>query len=126
MIERNRPFRDAAFALAVKEAYDKTCAVTGNGGGRAEVQAAHIKPVASNGPDSVRNGVALCGTAHWMFDRGLVSIDDDFTVLVAKDKVPDPVRRLINPDGRLLVPHRADLQPHRQFLRLHRQSIFKG
>ena len=43
-----RPFRDAAFAIAVKSAYDDTCAMTGlriiNGGGRAEVQAAHIRP----------------------------------------------------------------------------------
>jgi putative restriction endonuclease len=71
----SRPFRDAAFATAVKNVYDNTCAITGlriiNGGGRAKVQAAHIRPVAASGPDSVRNGLALCGTVHWMFDRGL-------------------------------------------------------
>ena len=43
-----------------------------NGGGRAEAQAAHIQPVAENGPDSLRNGVALSSTFHWMFDRGLI------------------------------------------------------
>ncbi len=125
-----RPFRDAAFASAVKGAYDNTCAITGlkiiNGGGRAEVQAAHIRPVASSGPDSVRNGLALCGTVHWMFDRGLLSIDDDYAILVANDRVPPPVRRLINPDGRLVLPGRPDLRPHRQFLRYHRENVFKG
>jgi putative restriction endonuclease len=35
-----------------------------NGSGRAEVQAAHIRPVADNGPDSVRNGLALSSTIH--------------------------------------------------------------
>lgn len=69
-----RPFRDRAFASAIKTAYHDTCAVTGikliNGGGRSEVQAAHIRPVADGGPDSVRNGLALSGTIHWMFDRG--------------------------------------------------------
>src|SRR5437016_4011429 len=73
--------RDAAFSIAVKAAYQETCAITGfkiiNSGGRAEVQAAHIRPVADRGPDSLRNGIALCGTMHWMFDRGLISIDDD-------------------------------------------------
>jgi putative restriction endonuclease len=63
-----RPFRDAAFAAAVKSAYANTCAMTRlkliNGGGRAEVQAAHIRPVASSGTDSVRNGLALSGTVH--------------------------------------------------------------
>lgn len=72
-----RPFRDAAFSIAIKSAYDNTCAITGlkiiNGGGRSEVQAAHIRPVEKLGPDFVRNGIALSGTVHWMFDRGLLS-----------------------------------------------------
>ncbi|HET8995683.1 MAG TPA: HNH endonuclease, partial [Acetobacteraceae bacterium] len=126
----SRPFRDAAFSAAVRSAYENTCAMTGlkiiNGGGRAEVQAAHIRPVAESGPDSVRNGLALSGTIHWMFDRGLLSLDDDLTILVAKGRVPDTVDRLINPDRRLRAPPRPELRPHRQFLRFHRDSIFKG
>ena len=58
-------------------AYDARCAITGlkliNGGGRAEVAAAHIRPVEANGPDIISNGIALSATAHWMFDRGLIS-----------------------------------------------------
>jgi putative restriction endonuclease len=50
----NRKIRDANFRLVVCEAYDNRCAVTGlrmiNGGGRAEVHAAHIQPVAGGGP----------------------------------------------------------------------------
>jgi putative restriction endonuclease len=125
-----RPFRDAAFAAAVKAAYADTCAMTGlkivNGGGRTEVQAAHIRPVAHRGPDSVRNGLALSGTIHWIFDRGLVSVDEDHRLLVAKDRLPDTVGRLLKPDMRLCVPGRLDLQPHPQFLRYHREQIFKG
>lgn len=132
LVERisQRPFRDAAFATAVKAAYEDTCAVTGlkiiNGGGRSEVQAAHIRPVADLGPDSVRNGIALCGTVHWMFDRGLLSLDDDYTILVARDRVPDTVQRLINSEGKLCLPPRPDLRPHPQFLRYHRETVFKG
>ena len=77
----NRPFREAAFSASIKSAYNDTCAFTGlkiiNGGGRSEVQAAHIRPVTSSGPDSLRNGIALCGTVHWMFDRGLISVADN-------------------------------------------------
>jgi putative restriction endonuclease len=132
VVERvvSRPFRDAAFVVVVKEAYGNTCAVTGlkiiNGGGHAEVQAAHIRPVAHLGPDSIRNGIALSGTAHWLFDRGLISIDDDHRILVARDRVPDPVMRFLREDGRALVPKRADQKPHSEFLRYHRQNIFKG
>lgn len=125
-----RPFRDAAFAVTVKEAYANTCAITGlriiNGGGRAEVQAAHIQPVAENGPDSIRNGLALSGTVHWMFDRGLISVDDDFSILVAKSRLPDTALRLLSEDRRLILPSRADLRPHRHYLGYHREKIFKG
>lgn len=125
-----RPFRDAAFAAAVKTAYQQTCAVTGikiiNGGGRAEVQAAHIQPVASDGPDSIRNGLALSGTIHWMFDRGLVSVGDDYSFLVARNRVPDTVIRLINPNGKLIEPTRPEFRPHPRFLDFHRREVFKG
>ena len=126
----NRPFRDAAFSRQVKQAYDDTCAITGvkliNGGGRSEVQAAHIRPVQHQGPDSVRNGIALSGTVHWMFDRGLVSVDDDHTILVAEDCIPDPVLTMFNPDRRLRLPSPSWLAPHRQFMRFHRETVFKG
>src|SRR3546814_3700556 len=59
----NRPFRDRAFRRAVLRAYDARCAITGwkliNGGGRAEAEAAHIRPVEKGGPDSISNGLAL-------------------------------------------------------------------
>ena len=125
-----RPFRDVAFAVLVKGAYQDTCAMTGlkiiNGGGRAEVQAAHIQPVSQNGPDSIRNGVALSGTVHWMFDRGLVSIDDDYSILVARDRLTDTVLQLFNENRRLILPQRTDVRPHRHYLKYHRENVFKG
>lgn len=125
-----RPFREAAFALSVKSAYGNTCAMTGlqiiNGGGRSEVQAAHIRPVAAGGSDSIRNGLALSGTVHWMFDRGLVSVDDDYTILIAKDRLPDTVVRLFREERKLAVPMRAEVRPHPVHLRFHREHVFKG
>ncbi|MFZ0931448.1 MAG: HNH endonuclease [Syntrophobacteraceae bacterium] len=61
----SRLFRDRAFARKIASAYDFTCAMTGlkliNGGGRPEIEAAHIRPVGAehHGPDSTRNGLAL-------------------------------------------------------------------
>lgn len=125
-----RPFRDRAFSAAIKTAYNDTCAVTGikliDGGGRSEVQAAHVRPVADGGPDSVRNGIALSGTVHWMFDRGLISVDDNYSLLIARGSVPDTIMRLVNPEHRLLLPSRHDEHPHQQFLQYHRANVFKG
>jgi HNH endonuclease len=96
-----------------------------NGGGRPEVQAAHIRPVASDGPDSIRNGLALSGTLHWMSDRGLVSIDDDYRIVRASN-LPADVGRLIRPEGYLLPPSDEALRPHPSFLRFHRENVFRG
>ncbi len=126
----NRPFRDAIFSKQVKIAYSNTCAVTGlkiiNGGGRAEVEAAHIRPVSDDGRDSVRNGIALCKTVHWMFDRGLISIDDDYTLLVKKGSIPESMLAMFRPDRRLRVPLSMTDAPHPEYLQYHRDTIFKG
>ncbi len=125
-----RPFRDRAFTRQVQRAYDRRCAVTGlkllNGGGRPEVQAAHIKPVADNGPDSIRNGLALSGTIHWLFDRGLIGFDNDFRILTVRDAIPDEIGSLINKTGRLLVPANQEERPSLNYLRFHRETIYKG
>jgi putative restriction endonuclease len=126
----SRPFRERSFMHNVRAAYSNRCAITGlrliNGGGRPEVQAAHIQPVASKGPDSVRNGLALSGTVHWMFDRGLISIGDDFKILVAKGHVPDNAVRLLNKNGIINLPTDPILHPNAHFLKFHRDRVFKG
>jgi putative restriction endonuclease len=86
-----------------------------NGLGRAEVEAVHIKPAERDGPDSPRNGLALSPTVHWMFDRGLISTEDNHHILIAKGKLPDDALRLINPERRLLVPDDLRYRPHPQF-----------
>jgi len=126
----SRPVRDRVFRRIVLEAYDCRCAVTGlkfiNGGGRAEVEAAHIKPVEHNGPDDPRNGIALSGTAHWMFDRGLISLSDELDVLFSRQvNDPDSVRRLVNSSGRAHEPANPALRPHPLYLAWHREHCFK-
>jgi putative restriction endonuclease len=127
----SRAFRDACFARQVKRAYRGVCAMSGlalrNGGGRPEVEAAHIVPVEASGPDTVRNGLALSGTIHWMFDKGLLSVDDDHRVLVARDSIADEVAdRLLLPGRRLILPADLRERPHPACLDWHRRSRFKG
>jgi putative restriction endonuclease len=127
----SRPVRDRAFRKTVLDAYDSRCALTGlkliNGGGRAEVEAAHIRSVAAHGPDSVANGLALSGTVHWMFDRGLVSLEDDLRILVSRHvNDRDSVSALLNASGYAIGPERPGDRPHSLFLGWHRQHCFKG
>lgn len=125
-----RAVRDRAFRQHVLTAYDSRCALTGlkfiNGGGRAEVEAAHIKSVESDGPDTVRNGLALSGTIHWMFDRGLISLSDDRDILVSRHvNNPGEVWQLVNADKRARLPTPPHLAPHPRYLSWHREHCFK-
>ncbi|MBT9386664.1 HNH endonuclease [Pseudooceanicola sp. CBS1P-1] len=129
LILSERKYRDPAFQKMVKRAYGGRCAISGlslrNGGGRPEVQAAHIRPVSADGPDTVRNGIALSGTLHWMFDRGLISVAEDLSILISHNKVPpETVRRLIDPGQKLILPKEPRHHPHPDYLRYHREEIF--
>ncbi|TCD15310.1 HNH endonuclease [Oricola cellulosilytica] len=126
----SRALRDRAFRRLVLRAYGERCAFTGlkliNGGGRAEVNAAHIRPVESKGPDSVTNGIALSGTAHWMFDRGLVSLTNDLEIIISR-QVNDlaAVRGFINQSGYAFAPDVSKHRAHPKFIEWHRENIFK-
>jgi putative restriction endonuclease len=126
----SRLVRDRVFRRVVLDAYDCRCAVTGlkfiNGGGRAEVEAAHIKPVEHDGPDDIRNGLALSGTAHWMFDRGLISLADDLQLLVSRQvNDVESVWKLLNSSKRANAPSDSAHRPHPAYLAWHREHCFK-
>jgi putative restriction endonuclease len=127
----NRKIRDASFRRMVCAAYNDTCAITRlriiNGGGRAEAQAAHIVPVAAGGPDIVQNGIALSSTIHWLFDRHLISIDDEYRLLVSHNKVPPEIRSLISRHGEaIMLPDDRSAWPALTFVRRHRAQFGDG
>ncbi|WP_243406098.1 HNH endonuclease [Sphingosinicella sp. YJ22] len=125
----NRTVRNRQFRKRVLDVYDRRCALTGmqliNGGGRAEAQAAHIMSVEAGGPDVVTNGIALSGTVHWMFDRGLISLSDEGDILLSrKINDIDGVQKLIYADRKARLPHSAAHRPQTRYLEWHRTERF--
>lgn len=123
----NRPVRDANFRHIILDAYSDTCAITGlrivNGFGRAEANAAHIRPVKENGPDIVRNGLALSATCHWLFDRHLISLTDECELLVSKN-LPKRLTNLFPSQGhKILLPDNNLKRPNPLFLEHHRKQF---
>ncbi len=82
--------REARFRLTVVPAYNYTCALTGyrliTVDAGSIVDAAHIHQFADSRNNHPQNGIALCKNAHWMFDQGLWSLDDDYRVMVATNR----------------------------------------
>ncbi|AXK43398.1 restriction endonuclease [Erythrobacter aureus] len=121
-----RKVRNRQFRARVLAAYECTCALTGikliNGGGRAEAQAAHIWSVEQGGPDTIANGIALSGTVHWMFDRGLISLSDEGDILLSR-KINDmaSVEKLIHPDRKARFPANDSSRPDTKYLAWHRE-----
>ncbi|WP_129567403.1 HNH endonuclease [Agrobacterium sp. CFBP2214] len=125
----NRLVRLASFRLHVLSAYDATCAVTGlkvlDQKGKPEAQAAHILPVASGGPDTVRNGIALTSTVHWLFDRHLFTIDENYRVVVGKADLPSQLVSLLQPGRCIRLPANPNNHPSQDYLSLHRSQFYK-
>ena len=73
----------ASFRLAVLDAYQKRCAVTGERS-LPVVEAAHIRPYAAGGEHSVSNGLPLRRDVHRLFDLGYVGVRPDYRFAVSE------------------------------------------
>ncbi|MFN3194261.1 MAG: HNH endonuclease [Aureliella sp.] len=124
--------RSARFRVDVVAAYCHTCALTGyritTVTGHSIVDAAHIHQFAKSRNDDPQNGIALCKNAHWLFDLGLWSIDENYCVIVAKQAFSEECphqESLSEMNGRLLrLPVYEHLWPSPKNLRWHRETVF--
>jgi putative restriction endonuclease len=74
------------FSRRVVTAYSGACAMCGLQLGLTD--AAHIVPVAAPlGTDATSNGLALCPTHHRAYDRGLIAVNPDYSVLLNAERV---------------------------------------
>lgn len=118
--------RSAAFRRTVVKAYEHTCAVCGirlvTPEGRTAVAAAHIIPWSVSHNDDPRNGMALCGLHHWIFDQGLISATSEYKITVSPivnehQKAAQSVlalesRELLRPTDHILWPAQKALHWH--------------
>ncbi len=78
--------RDSSFRRRVLNAYAYRCAVCGIQ--LDLVVAAHIVPVVEPGStDETSNGLALCVLHHEAYDQGLITVAEDYSVLLSESRV---------------------------------------
>jgi putative restriction endonuclease len=129
-VESRRRGREARFRLTVVPAYDYTCALTGyrcvtiDAG--SIVDAAHIHPFRDGRNNDPRNGMALSKNAHWLFDRGLWSLTDEYRVIVAGnrfDEAGTDAYLLKRMEGQAIrLPTNPDCWPDTTHLAWHRRQ----
>lgn len=124
-----RRVRTELFQRTVRIGYENRCALCGRGmltpAHVPEVEAAHIIPRSVNGSNDVRNGLALCRSHHWAFDRLLWTVTTHNEIAVPR-KV-----RLITQNARLAgrngceirLPRDERLHPASEATELHRKRV---
>jgi putative restriction endonuclease len=116
------------FRVAVTDAYNRACAVTGEHSLPA-LEAAHIKPFALEGRHSISNGVLLRSDLHRLFDRGYVTVTPDCRLNVGKvlkDHFSNGKSYYPLHGMQLSVPRLLSHRPDQEALHWHNEHIFLG
>lgn len=118
-----------AFRVAVTDAYQRRCAITGEKT-LPVLEAAHIMPYSENGPHQVTNGLLLKSDFHTLFDGGYITLTNDYRVEVS--------RRLHDDYGNgkdyykyhgqqiLILPESALQRPDSHFIEWHNNNVYLG
>lgn len=121
----SRKLREKSFTKRVLAAYGNKCAFSGMQ--LKLVDAAHILPVSEpTSTDETSNGIALSALYHRAFDRGLVTINEQYQILVHNQKLEelrengfdgglDRFQELLRPV--IIVPSSISDRPNANFIR---------
>jgi putative restriction endonuclease len=122
--------RGGLFKREVPKIYNHTCAVSGLRisavANVSMVDACHIVPFSEGYDDTLTNGIALCPNLHRAFDRGLISISDNYTILINKNFVENQksVCNISQFAGqKLFLPFAEELYPSLENLHFHRKKF---
>jgi hypothetical protein len=124
--------RIEGFRRIILQEYVHTCAICGTKfhlDNLVEATAAHIVPKKDNGTDDPRNGLSLCRTHHWAFDKGIFTLSDDYTILLSQAVYQAETSNfhLVNMSGHsILLPIHDAVKPHPDAIQWHRDNIWKG
>ncbi|WP_304063186.1 HNH endonuclease [Pedobacter glucosidilyticus] len=125
--------RNGLFKKLIPKAYLATCSFTGmklsSTYGHSFVDACHIIPFSITHDDQISNGIALCPNMHRAFDRGLLSIDENYKILVSPAIIEDAehVYSINKLEGKQIhLPPGERYYPAHENLKWHRENIFKG
>lgn len=121
--------RDAAFRRLLLKEYNDTCAISGlkiHGGDLTMVDACHIVPFSESYDDTLSNGITLCPNLHRAFDRGWLTIDDKFRVVISSKIAENKTAySLSSLHGQKLISPKSPAHfPRPENLLWHRENIF--
>jgi len=125
--------RGGLFKKLIPKVYNNTCCITGmrleSTFGHNFIDACHIMPFSVSHDDKVSNGLALCPNLHRAFDRGLITVNSDYSVATSIHINEDIIHAysLNQLKGKkLILPVAHQYRPALENLEWHRNQVFKG
>ncbi|MEZ0543171.1 HNH endonuclease [Fibrella arboris] len=125
--------RDTVFRREVVRLYDDTCCVTGVRVSApysfSMVDACHIVPFATTFNNHPTNGIALCPNLHRAFDKGAISVDNQYRVILSGTFVENEssLYSLKALSGTFIkLPIDKRYWPDLEAFAWHREHVFKG
>lgn len=125
VVSVSKKLRDVSFRKRVLTAYGFRCAVCGIQ--LKLVEAAHIVPVNhEKSTDETRNGLALCALHHKAYDQALITIKDNYSVLLSqertrelqKQKLAEGLTKFQEDLRPIILPPSVSDRPHSDYVRL--------
>lgn len=118
-----------AFHALTVQAYNRRCAITGEKT-LPVLEAAHIVPYSQAGIHEISNGILLRRDYHTLFDRGYITIDSDYKVVVSSRIKSDfgNGREYYAHHGEHMtnLPSSFENLPSKGHLAWHNENIFLG
>jgi len=124
--------RDTLFRREIVRLYNDTCCITGVRVSApysfSMVDACHIVPFYKTFNNNPTNGIALCPNLHRAFDKGAISIDDNYRVIVSRTFVENAqsdysFKALTG--KQIELPRDQNYTPDTEAFSWHREHIFK-
>jgi len=120
--------RGSLFKREIPKLYNNTCCISGMKIDAtisvSMIDACHIVPFSESLDDTISNGIALCPNLHRAFDRGLISIDSNYNVIVSSVFKEDLTNYSIKHfDGmKITLPKEESYYPSLGNFRWHREQ----
>ncbi|ARN78226.1 HNH endonuclease [Nonlabens spongiae] len=122
--------RGGIFKKTVPKIYNYSCCVTGfcvsSNHNVQMVDACHIIPFSISQNDTIQNGISLSPNIHRAFDRGLLTINQDYIVRISPSvSKKSSSESLLSLEGkRIELPDNENYLPSLEALEWHRKEVF--
>ncbi len=128
--EEERFMRGSIFKREIPKIYQNQCCISGM---RIEsttnakmIDACHIIPFSISNDDTVSNGISLSPNLHRAYDRGLITINEDYVVrispIIKENETPFSISQFAG--KRIILPEKKKDYPSLENLMWHKKEVF--